>query len=300
MTDIYQQIWDVDQAHAGLKALHNGQSTAAYQQSGYVIVNERELDDNDDEDTAKHKRELKLIEKVHIPAHKEKSYELLRTLVNNYTLDQTKPEVSYPEEEKEVQEFLEYVHTSPPMQVALEYVNSRISRPLSKDQWWAVLQRIWFEQYNDGKNIDLSGFEHVVVGEQKKGEVKGYHSWYKYHLDENFQRSEMHLVEDSIDFLEWRHSHADTTPDVATLSYVWHAFDYKAQKRRKLTKPTGSFWIGPSVEGLMAMGTVRFLPEVFAPRNAVINGFEYELPLHRSPNDRHLRTFYPKLVGRVQ
>lgn len=292
MNDIYQEIWNADQEHAGLKALHKGEPTDGYEQNGYVVVNESEHAE----------RHSKLIEKVHIPAHKEQSYKLLRTLLNNYTLDQTKPEYNFAEEEQEVQLFLEYAHKTPPMEVAREYVNSRLPRnkAMSHDQWWAVLQRVWFEQYTDGKNRDLSGFEHVVVGEQKQGKVQGYHSWYKYYLDENFRRDDMAMVEDSIDFLDWRSPETDVTPEVATLSFVWRAFDYEEEKFRKLTKPTGGFWIGPSVEGLLALGTVRFLPEVLAPKRAVINGNEYDLPLFRSANDRHLRTFYPKFVRQVQ
>lgn len=291
MADIYQEIWNVDQAHAGLTAVHQGNAVSdAVRSNGYVVVKE-----NQDA-----KRDHKLIEQVHIPPRKEKSYGLLRALLNNYTLDQTKSESSFPEEQKEVQEFLDYIHTSPPMEVAREYAAARMGQPVSRDQWWAILQRVWFEQFTDGKNRDLSGFEHVVVGEQKKGEVKGYHSWYKYYLDEHFRRTQEEPVQDSIGFLAWKRPAGDATPDVATLSFNWRAFDYEAGQFRPLTKPVGGFWIGPSTEGMMAIGTVRFLPEVMAPKRAEINGYAYDLPLYRSPNDRHLRTFFPAFVERVK
>ncbi|WP_338765033.1 hypothetical protein [Massilia sp. METH4] len=287
MTDIYQQIWDADQQHAGLKAVHKGESIDAFRETGHVVVNELE----------EASRTHKLIEEVHIPAHKQQSYDLVNALLNNYTLDQTKAEVNFPEEQDEVQRFLDYAHKTPPMEVARAYVNERLDQPLSTDQWWAVLQRVWFEQYSDGKNRDLSGFEHVVVGEQRQAKVQGYHSWYKYYLDEHFQLNG--VDRDSIEFLDWRNSEEDTTPDVATLSFVWEAFDYQRKEFRKLTKPIGGFWIGPSVEGLLALGTVRFMAEVLAPRHAVINGFKYNLPLFRSANNRHLRTFYPEFSARV-
>jgi len=70
-------------------------------------------------------------------------------------------------------------------------------------------------------------------------------------------------------------------------------------KGTEITKDIGGFWIGPSIEGLMALGTVRFVPEAMAPKQAVINGFQYDLPLHLSPNRRHLRSFYPEFKGRV-
>lgn len=290
MTDIYQQIWDADQTHAGLTAVNVGTAISdTLRQSGYVVVDESQ------KAGTKHK----LISAIHLPEHKATSYALVRKLFNNYTLDQTKSEHNFPEEAKEVQEFLEAVHRTPPMEVARAYVSERLGAAVSPDQWWAILQRVWFEQFSDGNNRDLSGFEHVVVGEQKRGKVQGYHSWYKYYLDEHFRREAGGPEVDGIEFLAWKRPAGDTTPDVATLSFQWRAFDYEAVAFRPLIKPIGGFWIGPSTEGLMAIGTVRFLPEVMAPKRAVVNGFAYNLPLFRSANDRHLRTFYPEFVEEV-
>lgn len=291
MADIYQEIWDADQAGAGLIAVMNGVNIdEATEAHGYVVVNE------DENATAEHR----VIAEVVIPTTKQNSYDLAAILFNNYTLDQTKPESNFPEEEIEVQEFLDTVHKSAPMQVARDFVSAQSGEDVSEDQWWAILQRVWFEQFDDGRNQDLSGFEHVVVGEQKQGKVQGYHFWYKYYMDEHFRRDDATDTEtDLIKFLEWKNSPTDGSPEVVTLSYQWRAFDYKAQAFRNLTKPIGGFWVGPSIEGLLALGTVRFLPEAMAPKKAVINGVKYDLPMFRSPNDRHMRTFYPKFVGMV-
>jgi poly(U)-specific endoribonuclease len=291
VADIYQEIWDADQAGAGLKAVMNGvEIDAATKAQGYVVVNE------DENATAEHR----VIEEIVIPAAKQKSYDLAAMLFNNYTLDQTKPERNFPEEETEVQEFLEIVHKSEPMRIARDFVSVQSGENVTEDQWWAILQRVWFEQFDDGRNQDLSGFEHVVVGEQKQGKVQGYHFWYKYYMDERFRRDDRDDSEtDLIKFLVWKNSPEDVSPEVVTLSYQWRAFDYDARKFRKLTKPIGGFWVGPSIEGLLALGTVRFLPEAMAPKKAVINGVKYDLPMFRSSNDRHMRTFYPKFMGMV-
>jgi hypothetical protein len=291
VADIYQKIWDADQAGAGLKAVKNGATIdAATKARGYVVVNE------DRNANAQHQ----VIAEVVIPTAKQKSYDLAAILFNNYTLDQTKPENNFPEEEAEVQEFLDVVHKSAPMQVAREFVSAQSGEDVSEDQWWAILQRVWFEQFDDGRNQDLSGFEHVVVGEQKQGKVQGYHFWYKYYMDERFRRDDEDDTEtDLIKFLEWKNLPTDESPEVVTLSYQWRAFDYEAKAFRKLTKPIGGFWVGPSVEGLLAIGTVRCLSEAMAPKQAVINGAKYNLKMFRSPNDRHLRTFYPEFVAMV-
>lgn len=281
--DIYQEIWNADQKHCGLKAIKKGDADAiddATKDHGYVIVDEKEVDDKDH----------KVIVEVHIPDTKRKSYELVETLFNNYVLDQTKPEVDTLEdlktEQQEIQSFIEYAYKTPPMQKAREYYSEQIKEKVTDDEWWAIIERVWFAQFDSGRNKDLSGFEHVIVGEQKQGKVQGYHFWYKYYLDE-------HFVPDTIDFLGWE-GKFNLSPECVTLSFSWEAFDYKAKKHRKLTKPIGGFWVGPSVEGLMAIGTVRFLEQAFAPKQATINDVTYNLVLFRSPNDKHLRTFFPE------
>jgi poly(U)-specific endoribonuclease len=288
MADIYQQIWDADQAHAGLRAVKKGQPIdAATRDHGYVVVDE-----------AKNAGpEHRLLVELVIPPGKAVSYKRVEVLFNNYTLDQTKPEVNFPDEEREVQAFIEAVYKTPPMEVARGYVSTQAGRSIATSEWWSILERVWFEQFDMGSNKDLSGFEHVIVGEQKQGKVQGYHFWYKYYLDENFRTDDE--VVDTIKFLRWEGKPGDTSPDVATLSYQWQAFDYERKVYRKLTKPIGGFWIGPSVEGLMAMGTVRCLAEALAPKKAVINDARYNLPLYRSPNDRNLRTFYPEFAEMV-
>lgn len=300
MDNIYQEIWDADQRHCGIKAVKKGDKIdAATQAQGYVVVDEKK-------DAGK---DHKLIVEVVIPAAKEESYTRVATLFNNYTLDQTKPEINQPDEAKEVQKFIEAVYKSPPMQVARNYISAQYREQpkrdgfslsqetrgdLTDDEWWAILERVWFEQFDNGVNQDLSGFEHVLVGEQQQGKVQGYHFWYKYYLDENFVFEGK--MSDSIDFLSWQGNPGDETADVVTLSYKWRAFDYEKKKFRPLTKPIGGFWVGPSAEGLMAIGTVRFLNDVFAPKKAEINKVLYNLPLYRSPNGRNLRTFYPEFL----
>lgn len=288
MADIYQEIWTADQAHAGLKAVKKGDEISAEtRKQGYVVVDEK----------PEAGREHKLIPDVFIPEGKANSYKRVEKLFNNYTLDQTKRENSFPEEVAEVQTFIEEVYKTPPMEVARQYLAAQANREVSYDEWWAVLQRIWFEHFDLGKGKDLSGFEHVLVGEQEQGKLKGYHFWYKYYMDEHFRAENEEL--DLINFFQWKNKQQDTTPDCVTLSYQVMAFDYEAREYRPLIKPIGGFWVGTSAEGLMALGTVRCLAEALAPKRAVINGVIYNLPMYRSANDRNLRTFYLEFVDMV-
>lgn len=46
------------------------------------------------------------------------------------------------------------------------------------------VRTIWFGLYpRDGKNLGSSGFEHVYLGEFKKG-ISGFHSWLRFYKEE--------------------------------------------------------------------------------------------------------------------
>jgi poly(U)-specific endoribonuclease len=288
--DIYQRIWDADQKKgSGLRAVARGTNiTATLEKHGYILVDEPAAGDQVG-------TEHVLMPEVHIPADKRKTYKLVERLFDNYTLLESQPEEVAPEEDDEIQSFIETILDTAPMQVAREYIEDR-TEPMSDDVWWNVIQRAWFEQFRGGRDPGLTGFEHVVVGEQEARKVQGYHFWYKYHVDENFRFGD--LRRDLIQYLGNKEP-GETTPDVATISYSWEAFDYQKKKFVKLTKAVGGFWIGPSIEGLMALGTVRFHSEAKAPKEGIINGVHYQLELARSENDRNIRTFFPKFVQMV-
>jgi poly(U)-specific endoribonuclease len=82
-------------------------------------------------------------------------------------------------------------------------------------------------------------------------------------------------------------------PEVVTLAFRWHAEDDGVP--RPLYEPIGGFWVGCSIEGLMALGLVRFFER--GRIEATINGARYEVELHRSPDGQSIRTFFPRFLG---
>lgn len=288
--DIYEQIWLEDQKGNGVRALRPDQANSADPASGYVIVNESR------DGGANHQ----LFAEHAIPEQKRSTYDLAVRLFNNYALGQTQAELNLPEESAEVADLLCAVVASAPMKLARDFIQDRTRRTYDDAMWFKLLHRIWFRQYDQSSGQDLSGFEHVVVGEQQGGKVSGYHWWYKYLLDDSAD----FLGSDDITYSGARYGAHDQEgrqhPQVVTLSYRWNAFDYDANARRPLTKPTGGFWVGCSIEGLMAMGTVAFLGEAAAPRLAVIDGARYRVVCYSSSDRRSLRTFFPEFLGMVQ
>lgn len=287
--DAYQRIWDIDQAANGVPAI--SAEEAGDRRRGFVKVDER----------AGQNPEHRLFSEVHIPPHKRRSYDLCKALFDNYRLDQTKPENNRPDEAGETLALLDALADSAPMMAAREHLEEGRAR-YSHDAWQELIFDVWFRQSDDGGNLDLSGFEHVAVGEQNGGRVNGHHFWYKYYLDDWAAFS----GQDDIDYDGSRYDGPHRregrltpigrrVPEVVTLAYSWEAYDFETPQRRALYKPIGGFWVGCSIEGLLALGTLRF----FAHRHVetTINGARYEIELHRSPDGQSLRTFFPRLLG---
>ncbi|MGH6898911.1 MAG: hypothetical protein ACREJ5_20575 [Geminicoccaceae bacterium] len=287
---VYQRIWDADQAASGIPAIAVGQ--AGDPARGFVKVDERAGADPDH----------RLFAEVRIPEHKRRTYELCKALFDNYRLDQSKPEDNRPEEAREILELLDAVADSPPMAAARAHLEQENGASYARDAWQELIFDVWFRQFDDGRNRDLSGFEHVAVGEQKGGTVNGHHFWYKYYLDDWAAFS----GEDDIDYDGNRYDGPNRrdgrlsaigreVPEVVTLAYRWDAYDAESGQRRSLYKPIGGFWVGCSPEGLMALAMVRFLQR--GRIEITINGARYEVELHRSPDGQSLRTFFPRFLG---
>ena len=295
MPDIYQQIWSADQDNNGLEALLSNQSGDAGQ--GFVKVNADMVSSRNPD--------FRLIPEVSIPSAKRESYELCRKLFNNYALPEADFESDSLVERAERHEFVEAISNSAPMQVAREYIERRTETLLSAERWHTTLMDHWFRRFEQGGDPHLTGFEHVLVGEQEGRKAQGYHFWYKYYLDDGFA----HRVDDELggeaaarrDRITYVRAHSTAEqldfPESVVIQYAWHAFDYEDLAYRTLHKRKGGFFVGCSAEGLMALGTVRAHVGAQAPKTAVIEGARYDMKLYRSSNNRHIRTFYPVFRG---
>ncbi len=297
MAGIYQEIWNADQSQNGVEAILDTETGS--QDQGYVKVNSR-LDADSDPD-------LRVLTEVHIPPHKTRTYDLCRKLFNNYALAEPMPEFDTHQERQEVHNFVTAIVETEPMEVARRYVARETASTVSLERWYNTIIEMWFRRFSSGGDPALSGFEHVVVGEQERSKVQGYHFWWKYYLDDGLA----HEVDDGMptpdlpglenDRITYHGSKLKAGqlqfPESVTISYRWHAPDYENFVFRPLFKKIGGFFVGCSVEGLMALGTVRAHKGVHAPRVAVIEGARYDMKLYHSPNGQHIRTFYPIFQG---
>lgn len=295
--DIYQKIWDADQTGSGVRPIlapEAGGTVAGDPAAGFVTVN----------NSAAGGPDKKVLATVAIPPAKQRTYDRVRALFDNYALDERSAENETAEERAEVHDLLESVLDTAPMLVARDYVARATGTTISRERWYSTLLELWFRRFPQGGDRDLSGFEHVFVGEQEGAKAQGYHFWYKYYLDDGLagtiDRNRFPgFKDDRIEYLRGQYGDGqEKFPESVTISYRWDAPDYDAKAVRPLTKPVGGFFVGCSVEGLMALGAVRAHRGARAPKVAVINGARYDMKLYLDQaSERYIRTFYPVYLG---
>ncbi len=117
---IFQQIWEADMKGNGILPLIKGLSeNQKDSEQCYVIV---DMDPTPDQVTTpgSEQNEITVFKETHIPQSKQKSYDLFIKLHDNYEWLKDKKETTTPEEQAEVNEFLQFAIGTKPMQLARE------------------------------------------------------------------------------------------------------------------------------------------------------------------------------------
>ena len=311
--NIYQLIWESD--------------TNQFSVSPRNVSGEWENSDADillDEQVkATGKREIDLATRpLFYKVNEDKLFDENRTyvsfiqLLDNYAIRSVDPEFTPEEEEQEQNYFLAHILKTKPIQLARKYINREFGENLSDAQFQQKLKRIWFELYTNyykGEPTNFcSGFEHIFVGESEYdtrikdkgkslGEVYGYHSWVKFYLDEKNQR---------VNYLGYKYDlkgqEGPVNPNVITLQQTQNITDMRGNVIAQLFKKKGTFFVGPSPECEIAMGTVAYYESVYGrirdKRRVNINGATYDLVIYRNvnPDDSRgelIRSFFPVFIA---
>ncbi|KFP73557.1 Poly(U)-specific endoribonuclease, partial [Apaloderma vittatum] len=214
-----------------------------------------------------------------------KTFATFISLLDNYETSTGVPEVVTPEEIAENNRFLDAILATKVMKVAHEFlIKKKLAKPNLAD-FKHQLYIIWFQLYarEEGDRPDSCGFEHVFVGETRRGkEILGLHNWVQFYLQEKHNH---------IDYKGYVTRKNKTRPDkddqVLSIQFSW----------KGPVKPIGSTFIGVSPEFEFALYTIIFLLAEERITRETVKIEEYELQLVVYRHGRHIGTAYPVLLS---
>lgn len=205
---------------------------------------------------------------------------LTAALFNNYALPEEAYETETEAEEAEIDALLDHLITTPEIEIVRDHVAARSDRVLSEAEMRTLIRGVWFSPFSQGDDPDLTGFEHVFIGEAEGEKAQGLHYWHRYlHLEEAGE----------VDAYRDRRKRDEKGTRNVTIAFDWDAEDPETGEIFRLTKPIGGFIAGARPAALIAIGLVRALG---GPAETVMDGERFEVVLHRAPDGRRIRTLY--------
>lgn len=172
---------------------------------------------------------------------KRPTYKAFISLLDNYDRKTGTDETFTQEEIKEQEMFLQEILKTKVMKELYKFFNKK---GLYKNEQEFVddLNKMWFGLYSRSSGEqDSSGFEHVFVGEVKKGIVSGFHSWIRFYLLEK---------KGILDYFSHNYDGPWTNyPDILGKQFHWEGFH----------KEVGTQIIGSSPEFDFALYSLCFI-----------------------------------------
>jgi hypothetical protein len=286
-TDIYVELWNLDQQHNGLSVSLSGAADADVH-----LQEQDEAAGNDDQ----------ALDPLIVVHQSDKLdalvYQTVRPLFDNYTMTDREAENVTDAEKAEVDKFLDAVVNTEVMQRCLTYLNDNSLVANDPEVTTAELKELlklqWFDlftnNFNGNSNPQVSGFEHVFVGDKNGGGgIGGHHFWYKFFLDQTNSAADSR-----------GHNYGslpgETYPVLATFSMTWSPDGQTISSDRK------GFLVGCSPDLMLAYGTIALLEEPTKGHPKItLEGGRFELVLHaETPLDSsqpadQIRSVFPKL-----
>lgn len=183
-------------------------------------------------------------------------------LLDNYSAHTGVTEVLTPGEQEEIDGFLDAIMRTPVMRYATSYAMAhRVAR--SAADLRSQLLELWFAFYRREAAKDSSAFEHVFLGEVRRGKVIGLHNWM------TLLREERLGDLDYLGYLPPRPPPRGRRPDVPesssqmlTVRFAWHG----------AVKAASTIFVGTSPEFEMALYSLLYLCGGGRERHEVVVG----------------------------
>jgi poly(U)-specific endoribonuclease len=148
------------------------------------------------------------------------------------------PEDPTPQELEEQMAFMEEVMNSKVMKTAYDFIVAKGAYHGTYQDWSVLVYNLWFGQYGRFRaNPGSSGFEHVFIGEIKKGEVSGFHNWFHWYMLE---------AAGHINYLGyWEHVTFGDRGDGLSFTYTWDGVQVRLAETGFFKMfPPEAVWIG--------------------------------------------------------
>ncbi|XP_049814380.1 endoribonuclease CG2145-like isoform X1 [Schistocerca nitens] len=166
----------------------------------------------------------------------------VRMLYDNYVADTSVNEHVTAQERAEESSLLDTFLATPVMSTAMRFLADHGLVRRDPKAYKNLLNQIWFGMYSrGGGRVGSSAFEHVFLGELKRGEISGLHNWIFFNNEEILKHA---------DYLGYiRKLELGDKGAILKLHYKWE----------NVIKPVGSMFVGTSPELEMALYTVCFI-----------------------------------------
>lgn len=164
-------------------------------------------------------------------------------LFDNYDPDTTHNEDVTAVEKQEESALLDALLSTEVMKQAKSLLQSKELAPQGDKEFRKFISDIWFTIFSrGGRKMGSSAFEHIFLGELKKGDVSGLHNWIFFDQEEKTGR---------INYFGWtkKFDLPNGKGTILKVKYSW----------KNNPKPAGTMFVGTSPEFEMALYTVCFL-----------------------------------------
>eukprot|EP00062_Callorhinchus_milii_P027078 gi/632989955/ref/XP_007883924.1/ PREDICTED: poly(U)-specific endoribonuclease [Callorhinchus milii] len=187
------------------------------------------------------------------------TYAAFISLLNNYQWMTGEDEEFTPEQIMEQDNFLTAIMETPIMEELYSFLHSK-KKYKTVEEFKEDLKKMWFGLYSRAYGAqDSSGFEHIFLGEVKKGIVSGFHNWIQFYLAE--KRGELNYYSHNFN------NPMTGYPDILGMQFDWNGF----------FKEVGSEFVGSSPEFDFAIYTLCFIAKPDGVCRVRLGGTEVEI-----------------------
>lgn len=171
------------------------------------------------------------------------TYTALVNFYNNFERDVNDNERHTSEEHSEQVHFINKIAETAPITKVKKFLSDKGFVPRSMNSFKRTMKSLWFDFYGRSRGkLTSSGFEHVLLGEVKNGQVSGFHNWVYFY----FLERKNHV--NYLGYKKYTHIQGRNSAMVIKFPFKWDNY----------LKPVTSMLVGTSPELEISLFTLCF------------------------------------------